>query len=149
MNKLNIEDMELDSDDERGNYIHKILLRLITHIIDSLIGKLKEVNEKLKFKLKELEKIVQDTVDKAYTAAKGSINTHRLWDTEDDTLKEKEQEIREYQGQIEICKKKIKGLKSRLNALTHMEKMVNVNNQLKDSERTRKKLEDEVKVLEK
>ena len=121
--------MELDEDDER----------------DALILKLQEVNEKLKFKLKDLEVVVEQTVE----SNKGQINTHREWDTQDDTLKEKDKQLKEYQVQIEACKKTVRGLKNRLSALTNMEKMVNVNNELKDAERRRKELEDEVRILKK
>lgn len=133
MNKLKLDQLELDEDDER----------------DSLIVKLQEVNEKLKFKLKDLEVMVENTVEKAYKAAKGNINTHREWDTGDETLKQKDKQLREYQAQIEACKKTVRGLRNKLNALTNTEKMVNVNNELKDAERRRKALEDEVKILKK
>ena len=88
MNKLKLDKMELDEDDER----------------DNLIMRLQEVNEKLKFKLKDLEVVVEQTVEKAYKAAKGNINTHREWDTQDEGLKEKDRQLREYQAQIEGCK---------------------------------------------
>lgn len=133
MNKLKIDQLDLDDDNDR----------------DALILKLQEVNEKLKLKLKDLEDVVEATVEKAYKAAKGSINTHRDWDTQDETLKDKDRQLREYQAQIEACKKTVRGLKNRLNALTNMDKMVHVNNELKDAERTRKQLEDEVQILQK
>ena len=126
MNKLKIDQLELDEDDER----------------DNLIVKLQEVNEKLKFKLKDLEVIVEQTVKKAYTTGKEKD------DGEDESIKEKDREIREYQAQIEGCKKTIKKLKNRLNALTNMEKMTQVSNELRDSQRKRKELEDEVKMLQ-
>lgn len=133
MNKLNIDKLDLDEDDDR----------------DALIIKLQEVNEKLKYKLKDLEQVVEATVEKSYKAAKGTINTHREWDTQDETLKEKDRQLREYQAQIEVCKKTVKGLKNRLSALTNLDKMVHVNNELKDAERIKNQLEDEVRILQK
>lgn len=133
MNKLKIDQLDLDEDNDR----------------DALIIKLQEVNEKLKYKLKDLEQVVEATVEKSYKAAKGTINTHRDWDTQDETLKEKDRQLREYQAQIEVCKKTVKGLKNRLSALTNLDKMVHVNNELKDAERIKSQLEDEVRILQK
>jgi chromosome segregation ATPase len=92
--------------------------------------------------------MVQNTVEKAYKAAKTS-SSHRDWEPQTEELKQKEQLLKEYQQQIELQKKKVRGLKNRLNALTNMEKMVHVNNELTDAERRRKKLEDEVRILKK
>jgi chromosome segregation ATPase len=133
MNMLKIDHLQLDEDDER----------------DNLIMKLQAVNEKLKFKLKDLEVMVDQTYDNAIKATKGNINSHRDWDTQDETLKEKDKQLREFQAQIEGCKKNVKKLKGRLNALTNMEKMTQVDNELKDAQRIRKELEDEVRMLHK
>ena len=132
MNKLRISELALDEDDDR----------------DALIVKLQDVNEKLKIKLKDLEVLVENTVEKAYQAAK-QTSSQREWEPQTEELAEKDNKIKQYQREIEHYKKTVRGLKNRMNALTNMDKMVTVNNQLKDAERRRKTMEDEVKILKK
>ena len=100
--------------------------------------------------IKRLEKSVEVTLERAYKAAKAPINTHREWDTQDETLKQKDKELRELQVQIEGYKKKLRAIKNRRMAtMKNMEKMADISNELKDSERIRKELEDWLKVLQK
>lgn len=58
-----------------------------------------------------MEEVVEQTVKKAYTAAKGEINTHRNWDIKDDS-----------QGKVNHYKKTIKGLNLKIESMTNVEK---------------------------
>ena len=113
--------------------------------VDGMDSDDEDERERLLDRIQEVIQMNYKAIDKA---AKGTINTHRDWDTQDEGIKEKSKKLKDYQSQIEVYKKTIKGLKNRLNALTNMEKMVHVTNELKDSERVRKQLEDQVRILQ-
>ena len=60
-----------------------------------------EINENLIYKLIDLEEIAKSAVSRAYSVAKGRVETHRHWDTQDETLIAKDAELKEYQAKIE------------------------------------------------
>jgi chromosome segregation ATPase len=93
--------------------------------------------------------MVEQTYENAIKVSKGTINSHREWDNEDESLIEKDRALRDYQSHIEACKKNVKKLKGKLEVFSNMEKMTQVENELKDAQRKRKDLEDEVKMLSK
>ena len=76
---MDLDGMGLDEDDER----------------DGLIYKLEDVNWKLIEKLRWLEQVVTETVDKAYTASKRGVTSHREWDQDgDEDLKSKNRTLK-------------------------------------------------------
>lgn len=134
MANLGVDDLELDEDDDR----------------DALILKLQEVNEKLMDKLVKLEQVVEQTVEKAYNATKRNISTHRNWEDDgDDSIKQKNKQIKQIQQTINGHKKTISSLKVQLSTLSGADRMVALRNELKDTERQRKQLETDVALVEK
>ena len=133
MVQLKIDHLDLDEDNER----------------DSLIITLQEVNEKLKYKLKDLESLAEKTVSKAYDVVKGTIESHRHWDTQDETLIQKDKELKDCQAQIEGYKKTVNSLKQKLKTLTNLDKMASINNELIDVQKTKLQLEEKIVILQK
>ena len=122
---LDLDAMDLDDDDER----------------DGLIVKLEDVNRKLIDKLRRLEQVVTETVDKAYTASKRGVASHREWDQDgDDDLRGKNRQLKGLQGQINRDKKKIQQLKARIDNISGADKLVNAMNELKHATRVRDEL---------
>ena len=85
MADLNIDDLDIDESNER----------------DKNILEFQEINENLIYKLIDLEEIAKSAVLRAYSVAKGRVETHRHWDTQDETLIAKDAELKEYQAKIE------------------------------------------------
>ena len=127
LENLAIEEMELDDDDDR----------------DRLILKLHEVNKKLIEKLERLEAVVSQTVEKANETSKRSNKSHRQWEsTEDD------KQVQKIQHEINGHKKTISGLKLKLQAISSADRLVELRNHFKDSERRKEELEVDVATME-
>lgn len=134
MDAFVIEDYELDEDNER----------------DSLIIRLNEVNSKLFEKLQKLEDVVEQTVQKAYQATRSNAASHREWEKDaDDDIKSKNKAIASMSSQISHHKKTIAGLKVQLASIASADRMIDMKNQLRDTDRQKKALELDVATMEK
>ena len=74
---MNIQGIDFDEFDDRQN----------------LVEKMENVNRKLIEKLKHLEEVIAETIDRAYSHTKKDYGSHRDWD-EGDELKERAKKIK-------------------------------------------------------
>jgi chromosome segregation ATPase len=124
MDKLKGADYQDDSDDERSE----------------TIDKLKQVNDMLRDKVTELEKIVEDTISKAAIQSKPKKTYQRYWKVDNPELKKYDKELKFYKNKFES----MKHVKSKDN--------IDINelkNQLADNERKNQAMEKDIIVLQK
>jgi hypothetical protein len=124
MDKLKGADYQDDSDDNRSE----------------TIDKLKQVNDILRDKVTELEKIVEDTISKAVIQSKPKTTYQRYWKVDDPELKKYDKELKFYKNKFQS----IKHAKSKDN--------IDINelkNQLANNERKNQAMEKDIIVLQK
>ena len=108
-----------------------------------LILKLNEVNKELIEKLERLEAVVSQTVEKANETSKKTSKSHRDWENYED-----DGQVKKIQAQINSHKKTINGLKLKLSAISSADRLIELRNQFRDSERVKQGLEVDVATME-
>eukprot|EP00831_Metopus_contortus_P003366 TRINITY_DN11240_c0_g1_i1.p1 TRINITY_DN11240_c0_g1~~TRINITY_DN11240_c0_g1_i1.p1 ORF type:complete len:182 (+),score=50.46 TRINITY_DN11240_c0_g1_i1:243-788(+) len=110
---------------------------------DTKIMKLRQMNEKL---VKEL-KVLSNNLDKSLEKARSKPKP--LDPYVDASIKAREKEVEEAQKKIKGLQKEISSLRSKLEAKTGYEKIIDLENKLKEADNKYNELQKELKGLEK